>query len=76
MEELYGRNRAQIIMDACATYIVYPRIGKKDAEYFSGMMGKTTRLTSNRSYTRDKMDRQTEYAVMIRILKNNPQGGI
>lgn len=63
LEELYGRNRAQTIMDACATYIVYPRIGKKDAEHFSQMLGKTTRLTSNRSYSGMKFDRETESAV-------------
>jgi type IV secretory pathway TraG/TraD family ATPase VirD4 len=68
LEELYGKNRAQTIADACATYVIFPRIGKKDADYFSQMLGKTTKLTINRSFTKNALftelkHRATESAI-------------
>lgn len=52
LAELYGDDRAKTIVEACATYIVFPRIGAEDAKYFSDMLGKRTVLTIEKSYNR------------------------
>ncbi|MGB9825832.1 MAG: type IV secretory system conjugative DNA transfer family protein, partial [Desulfofundulus sp.] len=52
LEELYGKERAKTIIESCATYIISPRIGVEDAKYFSEMLGKATRLTVNKTFTR------------------------
>jgi type IV secretory pathway TraG/TraD family ATPase VirD4 len=52
LAELYGDDRAKTIIEACATYIVFPRIGAEDAKYFSDMLGKRTVLTIEKSYNR------------------------
>ncbi|MBC7293238.1 MAG: type IV secretory system conjugative DNA transfer family protein, partial [Thermoleophilia bacterium] len=50
LADVYGEEDAQTIENACATYLVYPRIGPDDAEWLSRILGETTVVTSSRSW--------------------------